>query len=65
MTLLDRARMQSPEGDWTTYWVKQSGAKSTEAYIPTIASNTSTLGELLYILRPLVYGENPVFGKQC
>ena len=65
-TLLDRARTQLPyrsgSKDWNSYWIKQSHADRSDAYIPTCPTNYRTLGEILYIVRPLVYGKNePTF----
>lgn len=61
-TLLDVAREKemaaSPEGKWRQYWDAQYGAAlpRSEQYLPTMPTRETVVGEVLHIIRPLIYG---------
>lgn len=60
-TLLDVARENnmeaSAEGRWKRYWDEQYGARlpRSEQYLPSMPTRDTIIGEVLHILRPLIY----------
>merc|ERR1711982_56616 len=57
-TMMDWVRQSSPDAggkSWTSYWISQLNAPRQAIYIPSFPTAQRTLGEILYILRPVIY----------
>lgn len=59
-TLMDHARRQSKIADsglvsWENFWKAQQPTQIVTAYIPSRPNIYQTIGELIHILRPLIY----------